>query len=174
MPAVIPPPTDPPLRRVPNVPLPAYRYVPGLQAHPFRHEGGHMYTDGSAPCEQPWNPETPWKVDERYLFGADLFDHRYYWEAHEAWEALWHSAAPDSNIHRLLQSLIQYAAATLKFHTGHQRGALRLYNRATERLEIVKEGVGPTFRGMQLDELHQRIHRFLRGGEWPTLPMEHP
>jgi len=132
-----------------------------------------MYTDGSAPSEPAWNPDTPWDSDARYLFGADLFDHRYYWEAHEAWEGLWHWATPQSSTHRLLQSLIQFAAATLKCHVGHQGGAERLYSRAEERLAMIQVDEGPIFRGIQLDELPRRVHCFLGGGEWPTLPMVH-
>ena len=28
-----------------------------------------------------------------FLHGCDLFDRRYYWEAHEMWEEIWHAAA---------------------------------------------------------------------------------
>ncbi|TGQ49534.1 DUF309 domain-containing protein, partial [Mesorhizobium sp. M1C.F.Ca.ET.210.01.1.1] len=27
-----------------------------------------------------------------FRWGIDLFNHGYYWEAHEAWEPLWHAA----------------------------------------------------------------------------------
>ena len=133
-----------------------------------------MYTDGSAPSEVFWNPDMPWDQDEQYLHGADLFDHRYYWEAHEAWEALWHIAQPETPVHRLLQSLIQFAAATLKSHTGHQRGALLLYERATNRLQTVQYDVGRLYRGIRLDELPKRVALFLEGGDWPRLPMVKP
>ena len=97
--------------------MPPYRYVPGLNPHPFRHRDGHMYTDGSAPAPAGvWNPTLSWQKDTAFLFAADLFDHRYYWEAHEAWEAMWHQTAAESSDHKLLQSLIQYAAAILKHH----------------------------------------------------------
>jgi hypothetical protein len=132
-----------------------------------------MYTDGSAPEEEPWEPETPWHTDERYLYAADLFDQRFYWEAHEAWEALWHSAAPNSSTHRLLQSLIQYAAAVLQNHLGHKDGAARLFERATERLSHVQNVETPCFRGVDLSALVVRIRAHLDGGSWPLLPMEH-
>ena len=168
----IPPPQDAPVRRVPAQPLPPYRYVPGLNPHPFRHEGGHMYTDGSAPEEAPWDPNTDWHTDPRFLYAADLFDHRFYWEAHEAWEALWHSAEPHSSTHRLLQSLIQYAASVLQHHKGSASGAQRLYQRATERLAQVQQDETDLFRGIHLSELSARVDSFLKGGPWPLLPME--
>ena len=170
----IPPPAASPPLRVPGFRLPRYRYVPGLHAHPFRHVDGHMYTDGSAPSEAPWDPNTPWEQDERYLWGADLFDHRYYWESHEVWEALWHSATPGAPVHRLLQSLIQFAAATLKMHTGHHGGARRLHARATKRFETIQDDVGPVYRGIQLETLSDRVAKFLDGGPWPTMPMVRP
>ena len=131
-----------------------------------------MYTDGSPPEETPWEPSTPWQHDHRYLFGADLFDHRYYWEAHEAWEALWHFAEPDSNVHRLLQSLIQYAAAVLKHHVGHQAGAMRLFERSTERIELILETADSPYMGIALPELTSRVSIRLAGGPWPILPMD--
>ncbi|WP_394885884.1 DUF309 domain-containing protein (plasmid) [Mesorhizobium sp. AaZ16] len=35
----------------------------------------------------------------RCVWGIDRFNHGYYWEAHEAWEPLWH-AAKQSAPHR--------------------------------------------------------------------------
>ena len=54
--------------------MPPYRYVPGVNPHPFRHEGGHMYPDGSAPSETSWFPYADWREDSRFLFAVDLFD----------------------------------------------------------------------------------------------------
>jgi hypothetical protein len=131
-----------------------------------------MYTDGSAPDEEPWEPATPWHTDIRYLHAADLFDHRYYWEAHEAWEALWHSAEPDSSTHRLLQSLIQYAAAILQNHLGHTGGAARLFERSTQRMRLIQAVEPPCFRGVDLSALVACVRQHLDGGPWPILPME--
>ena len=150
MPLPIPAPDVPPPRRV-DRPLPPYRYVPGLEPHPFRHAGGHLYTDGSAPEEAPWDADTPWAEDERYLYALDLFDHHYWWEAHEAWEALWHFAAPGSTVHALLQGLIQVAAARLKRHMGEDPRRLRGAARA--RLEAVRAAEGSPWRGVDLDAL---------------------
>ena len=91
-----------------------------------------MYTDGSAPAEVSWTPNLRWQDDVRYLYAADLFDHRFMWEAHEAWEALWHFADDDSAERALLQGLICCAAASLKHHMGSPSAAAKLLTRATE------------------------------------------
>jgi len=130
-------------------PLPPYRYVPGLNPHPFRHEGGHLYTDGSPPAEEPWTGTTPWQQDERWLYALDLWDHHFWWEAHEAWEALWHSCEVGTVEHTGLQGLIQAAAARLKEHMGEPPNRLR--QAARKRLESVRAKAGTPWRGVDLD-----------------------
>ncbi|MCP4806768.1 MAG: DUF309 domain-containing protein [Proteobacteria bacterium] len=151
----IDPPEPTPRRRVAE-PLPPYRYVPGWNPHPFRHVGGHMYTDGSAPAEAPWDPDGAWQRDERWLYGLDLLDQRYWWEAHEALEALWHHAPPGA-VRDLLQGLIQTAAHRLKRHMGHTRAAGTLADRARARLTTVRSVYGGAWRGVDLDALLEEL-----------------
>ncbi|MET2831203.1 DUF309 domain-containing protein [Mesorhizobium shangrilense] len=33
-----------------------------------------------------------------FRWGSDLFNHGYYWEAHEAWEPLWHAAKQSAQL----------------------------------------------------------------------------
>lgn len=168
MPAPLPAPEPAPPLRLPDWPLPAYRYVPGLNPHPFRHPDGHLYTGGGAPAEAPWSPDTPWAEDRRYLRGLDLFDQRFYWEAHEVLEALWHFAPRGSADAALLQGLIQAAAALLKRHLGQPRAAERLLERAQARLADAAKH-GPWQRGLHLPSLSPRLaEEFARGG-WPLL-----
>jgi hypothetical protein len=35
-------------------------------------------------------------TSDAFLWGLDLFNHYYYWEAHEAWEGLWQVADRDN------------------------------------------------------------------------------
>jgi predicted metal-dependent hydrolase len=133
-----------------------------------------MYTDGSSPTEEAWNEEMDWRQDSRFLYAADLFDHRYYWEAHEQWEALWHCASPDGTTKPVLQSLIQIAAAMLQKHMGSSRGATALLSRATERLIPMLTGEHRVFRGIDLVALIATSEACLEGAEWPLLPMEAP
>ena len=54
------------------------------------------------------------REDEEYLYGVDCYNHGYLWEAHEAWEGLWHQAKGTPAHAECLQGLIQCAAAALK------------------------------------------------------------
>ena len=119
----IPPPANPSPLRLPDWPLPSYRSSPGLNLHPFRKPGGHMYTDGSAPTPHPWNPDTQWEEDRDYLRGLDLFDQRYYWESHEVWEGLWNQVPKESSFSLLLQALIQAGAYAIKVHSERHTAA---------------------------------------------------
>lgn len=164
----IPAPDPAPALRAPHVPLPPYRYVPGLDPHPFRHVGGHLYTDGSAPVEAPWQPG-PWRQDPRWLHGLDLFDQRYYWESHEVFEALWHQVEPNSALGQGLQGLIQAGASVLKRHMGQPRAADRLHGVARARLLAVSVTVGARWRGVDLPATVAALDAFSRGGDWPRL-----
>ena len=165
----IPAPSPAPRRRAPQQALPAYRFVPGLNPHPFRHEGGHLYTDGGAPAEHPSPPLEPWTEDLRWLYALDLFDHRYLWEAHEAWEALWHQVPRHTPESALLQALIQAAAGLLKLHMGEIEAASRLLERAQLRLESAEEGLGPRPHGLNLPEFRAGLGFAIVGGPWPFL-----
>jgi hypothetical protein len=64
--------------------------------------------------------------DPRYLAGIVLFNRGDFFEAHEAWEALWmDTAGPDK---RFYQGLIQAAVALCHFCNGNVRGAAKLYH----------------------------------------------
>jgi len=125
-----------------------------------------MYTDGSAPKEEPWSESHAWCSDSTAQYAADLFDHRYYWEAHEAWESMWHQATPQGPSHKVLQSLIQIAAAILQHHMGSPRSPSTLLHRAECRLEDA--GI-KNHEGIDLESLIDRTKRFFETGDWPTL-----
>ena len=155
--------------RLSTLPLPPYRYVPGLHPHPFRHVDGHMYTDGCAPKEEPWSPQTDAQSDERFLYGVDLFNYRYFWEAHEAWESMWHFADDGSQIKDLLQSLIQCAASVLQHHMGRNSIATHLLRRANQRMEPWSEHGRSFAYGVRFSEVHADTAAFLAGSAWPIL-----
>jgi hypothetical protein len=68
--------------------------------------------------------------DPRYLAGILLFNRGDFFEAHEAWEALWmDTAAPDK---RFYQALIQAAVGLCHFCNGNVRGAVKLYHSSRE------------------------------------------
>jgi predicted metal-dependent hydrolase len=129
-----------------------------------------------ADCPDPptWDPSSQWHQDEGYLRGCDFFDQRYLWEAHEAWEGVWHQV-PDTHPYRLLlQALIQAAAGVLKAHVRHEAGAARLHARSCAKLQSVIDMEESTYRGLDLAELIRRLEAFHAGGAWPTLPGARP
>ena len=123
-------------RYLPDLPLPAYAFVPGLWPHPHR-PGGHAH--GQAPVESTVLDAAKPRSCRAFLRGLDLFNHGYYWEAHESWEALWRDAQ-DLATKALLQGLIRLAAAGVKLRQGlpdnvrsHAEAARRLFLQAQER-----------------------------------------
>ncbi|MBK8909244.1 MAG: DUF309 domain-containing protein [Rhodospirillales bacterium] len=126
-----------PPRLVPDRPFPPYAYIPGRTAHPTRDPDGHSY---AATLEVP-DPPGPaaWRDCRDYLYGIDLFNHGFFWEAHEAWEGLWVACGRHGPTATYLQALINLAAAGFKARWGNARGmkanaetAHRLF-RAVER-----------------------------------------
>ena len=168
----IPSPDLPRALRVPDWPLPAYRYVPGLHPHPFRHEGGHMYIDGSPPEHIAWQPVAQWSEDRLWMRGLDLFDQRFYWECHEAFEAIWHQLERGSVLHTLAQGVIQASASVLKTHMKQEKSAAFLLSRATEKLRVVQAKKGDHYRGIELAFLMQSVAGFSETGVWPTVSSE--
>jgi predicted metal-dependent hydrolase len=71
--------------------------------------------------------------DPRYLAGIVLFNRGDYFEAHEAWEALWmDTAGPDKPFY---QGLIQAAVGLCHFCNGNVRGAVKLYHSSRAYME---------------------------------------
>jgi uncharacterized protein len=137
-------------RRAPRLALPPYRYLPGRTPHPLRHVGGHL-RDPNAP--------RPANDSEALAYARDLFAARYYWEAHEVWEELWHRAVGvDRDV---LQSLIQFAAGRLKLELGSVRLARVLFEAAHDRLAKIEE---PSALGFEIAPLRAALSRAL-GGE---------
>jgi hypothetical protein len=102
-------------------PLPSYTYVPGITPHP--DTGGE-----ESPAAGEGNAE------RRFQWGQTLFNHGYYWEAHEAWEGLWIEAGRRGPAADLLKGLIKLAACGVKCLEGNERGARRHARRAAELL----------------------------------------
>ena len=130
----IPDPGDRGVRRYSQRPLPAYRYVPGLHPHPTRDARGHSY-EARLTLNRPvrWSADE-WRTLDDWLYGVDLFNRFYFWEAHEAWEGLWAATERDRAPSLLLQGLIQIAAALLKTHMGVLAGARSLSEEGVAKL----------------------------------------
>jgi uncharacterized protein len=115
--------------------FPSYTYVPGSGTpHPVSNPLGHMHGFTEGPVE-PLHPDR-WQENETYLYAVDLFNHGYYWEAHEAWESLWHAAGHQGQIADFLKGLIKLAAAGVKQREDNPAGMNRHLARAAELLNI--------------------------------------
>lgn len=112
--------------------LPPYTYVPGHAPHPVSHPDGHMRDE---PAKEDWS-------DRDFLrWGKHLFEHGYYWEAHEAWEHLWLELGRTSADALIVKGLIKLAAGAVKCREGNATGATR---HATRAAELLANGSGST------------------------------
>jgi hypothetical protein len=134
-----------PPRYLPDEPLPPSAYVPGRTPHP-------------KPTPELPPPVSPgrWAESRAYLRGIDLFNHGYYWEAHEAWEGLWHAAGRRGSTADFLKGLIKLAAAGVKVREGrpdglasHARRAAALFRQTAPAVG----GEGASYLGLRLRDL---------------------
>jgi len=125
-----------------------------------------MYTDGSPPEAAEWISGA-WREDRAWLWGIDLFNNHFFWESHEAWEAIWHQVPRDSPFSWMLQALIQAAASVLKQHIGHERASSILMDRSIFRLRKVAKSEGESFHGLNLPSTIQLFEKFVEEGIWP-------
>jgi len=144
-------------------PLPPYTHIPGVTPHPIRDPAGHAYvapkslhdilehksTDTALTWESvSLHPEFQWAVK--------LFNAGYYWEAHEAWESLWHIAGRTGGLADFLKGLIKLAAAGVKLREHNLAGVQRHAGRARELFQEVATALassGERFQTLSLEEL---------------------
>jgi len=137
-----------PSRFLPAEPLPLYSYVPGLFPHPITDPRGHSFGRQPAPVAVP--DPAAWASCTAYLRGIDLFNHGCYWEAHEAWESLWHACGRTGPLADFFKALIQLAVTGVKLREGRAEGARWHAGRAQELLTGLPS---PTWFGLKVNEL---------------------
>ncbi len=136
--------TEPPgpmPRLVPDVALPPYTYVPGRNPHPINDPEGHSY-GARHEVAGAVGPEN-WAASRPYLFGIDLFNAGFYWEAHEVWEGLWHACGRSGTTADFLKGLIQMTAAGVKVRQGVPVGVASLGAGAAGLFQKVLDDLGP-------------------------------
>jgi predicted metal-dependent hydrolase len=132
--------------------LPPYSYVPGKGLpHPVGDERGHSFGRHDPPAVPL--AEKSWRENETWLYAIDLFNHGYYWEAHEAWESLWHAARRSGPTADLLKGLIKLAAAGVKSREDRPRGVAQHARRAAELLEAASSQLGDSPYGLALADV---------------------
>jgi hypothetical protein len=124
---------------------PPYAFVPGGPwPHPAASTGGRTVREVAG---------DDWEGSEGFLRGVALFNAGYYWEAHEAWEALWHAHGRRGPTADLLKALIKLAAAGVKVRERQPRGVRTHALRAGALFAAVREAAGPRRLGLDLERL---------------------
>jgi hypothetical protein len=149
-------------------PFPPYSYVPGQTPHPVSDPAGHMFGQ-EFPAPPPLDPEN-WRESQTYLYGIDLFNHGYYWEAHETWESLWHAAGRKGVVADFLKGLIKLAAAGVKMRAGNADGVDRHLKRASEMLCSVPQA-RQVFCGLDIPSLVRMCHTDGNGKSAPQMAL---
>lgn len=121
-------------RYCPDQPFPSYRHLPGVTPHPLRDPLGHSFGLEEESLDIHLSPEM-WRQNKTYLYGVDLFNFAYWWEAHEAWEGLWHQA--EDTYRLFLQGLIQISASLIKYHMRMLRPLRTLSTAGRDKLKQV-------------------------------------
>ncbi len=143
-------------RYAPQIPLPESPYLPGRTTRPDHESDKHSIVEGEV---------DHWRT--QLLFGVDLFNHQFYWEAHETWEELWLPLDKGDPVRETLQGLIQAAASLLKLRLSSPSPARTLWDRGRARLS---EFSGVASLGLQLESLIQLLDQAVAVGEFPRVP----
>jgi hypothetical protein len=163
--------TGPVPRLVPDEPLPPYSYVSGRFPHPIRDPTGHSHG-----AERQTSPVTDddWAEHRDYLYGIDLFNAGYYWEAHEVWEGIWHACGRGGLTGNFMKGLIKLAAAGVKARERRPTGVRRHAARAAELFrQTQKKRKQPKFLGLELRALVANAARLADQAKCPP-PSDNP
>jgi uncharacterized protein len=152
------------MRLLPDEPLPPYTFVPGKNPHPISDPAGHSFGHRPAALAS-FDPEK-WRECRFYLRGIDLFNHGYYWEAHEAWEVLWNAAGKRGPTADFLKALIQLAVAGVKFLEGKPVGMRTHAARAADLLRSLRQDL---FMSLSIANLLEQANEIANRG-WTHQP----
>jgi hypothetical protein len=119
--------------------LPGRAFIPGRGPKPVSSEQ-----------RSPYLAAEHWRDNAAYLWGVDLYNSGFVWEAHEAWEGVWRAAKHDATQATFLQGLIQCAAACVKSSMDDAIAARRVLERGLSRLSRVYAEQGDAYMGLAL------------------------
>ncbi len=150
---------------LPGTPMPAYSYVPGKFPHPIRDRQGHSF--GEAAEEVTDFDPRRWQECKVYLRGIDLFNHGYYWEAHEAWEAVWHAVGREGVVADFIKGLIKLTAACVKAREGSAIGVARHATRGGRLFRTVQAALAAesSMLGLSLVDLQEIARQMAAGAD---------
>ena len=144
------------IQRYTSIPFPNYRHIPGLTPHPISNINGHSYGKKKEIIKRI--SEKNWFSNNQYLYAIDLFNYKYFWEAHEVLEDLWR-LEPPSNLKLFLQGIIQISAAYLKWIQEIYIGMNKLSFKGIKKLHLVKES-HRNFCGIDLEKFIEENQNF--------------
>lgn len=141
------------VRLLPSAELPSYTYIAGTDVpHPIRDPRGHSHSR-KGKTSKPLVPEQ-WADNRSYLLAIDLFNHGYYWEAHEEWERLWRASGADTTVGKFLKGLVKLSAAGVKVREKSVHGVRRHAASAGEVFaDIAAEADSDTYCGLRFTSL---------------------
>jgi hypothetical protein len=142
-------------------PLPPYAFVPGgAWPHPVRSPQGHSF--GRTALKVEPSDRDRGARSRAFLRGVELFNAGYYWEAHEAWEALWHAYGRTGATAGVLKALIKLAAAGVKVREGQEHGVRTHASRAARLFGSARREAGRRQLGLDLDQCVERAAEIAR------------
>ncbi|MFK5926808.1 MAG: DUF309 domain-containing protein [Desulfuromusa sp.] len=146
-------------------PLPEYRHLPFTNAHPFLDKEGHSYGEKLSPADS-FSAEN-WQNCSEYLYSIDLFNHGFWWEAHERLKYMSIGAGRESETGQFVQGLIQIAAALLKHFMQEDSGAATLAELGSGNLR----GVADVYLGIDVPILMTQVQDCLKteGSKYPQI-----
>ena len=141
-----------------TTPFPPYSFVPGYWPHPTRDSEGHSYQEPDEPA-LALHPEN-WTECPSYIRGIELFNHGYYWEAHESWEGVWIALGREGDVALFLKALIKYAAVGVKIRQQASGAAHSLLGQVRRHLETLQQSVPSNdYAGLSLSDLHHDLEQ---------------
>ncbi|OED38503.1 hypothetical protein AB833_19365 [Chromatiales bacterium (ex Bugula neritina AB1)] len=99
-----------------------------------------------------------------WRYGLRLFNHGFFWEAHEVLETVWLNAVPNCCERHLVQAVIHLANAALKRRMNRHNAVDRLLALGSESLERAFPGDSAALMGIQLENIRS-VARALENGE---------
>lgn len=104
-----------------------------------------------------------WWQDPAFQRGYELFDAGYYWEAHDAWESIWHALGRRGAEADLVKGLIKLAAAGVKVRQRQPSGVRTHALGAAALLETLRAAdASGQFRWIDLEGLATRAREIGR------------
>ncbi|MFK5977420.1 MAG: DUF309 domain-containing protein [Rhizobiaceae bacterium] len=106
--------------------FPTYAHIPG--SNPRHREDLFDEIRASVTSEMTVSDLSKTKA---WRTGLDLYEHSFFWEAHEVLEAVWIRCPPNSVERYFVQTIIQITNARLKLNMNKPKAAGRIFDRAS-------------------------------------------